>query len=216
MTIPTSVLTMMATLGLSAEQAKGVATMLSDVEAATRDEATADIEAGREKARERWHRWKNKQETNASKRLPTTANNSRSPDARVEDKTSNSDIEPQEKNKTKGDAAGFVDALRAVLDDERLDALVKHRRSRKAPVTALAAKLFIEAAGECRITVAEATDHCISRNWLTVKPDWIAKNAPRGSPSNRPPTAQEILKARRQVNSDDDQPPNRPLLVASR
>lgn len=107
-------------------------------------------------------------------------------DARVEVKTSNLDIEPVEKKKTRGDADGFVNALRALLDEDRLDALVKHRRSRKAPVTAYAAELFIAAADKCGISVAEATDHCIERNWLTVKPDWIAaKPPPRGSPPLR-------------------------------
>lgn len=107
-------------------------------------------------------------------------------DARVEVKTSNLDIEPVEKKKTRGDADGFVNALRALLDEDRLDALVKHRRSRKAPVSAYAAELFIAAADKCGISVAEATDHCIERNWLTVKPDWIAaKPPPRGSPPLR-------------------------------
>lgn len=106
--------------------------------------------------------------------------------ARVEVKTSNLDIEPQEKNKTRNDASAFQDALRALLDEDRLDALVKHRRARKAPVSAYAAELFIAAARTCGISVAEATDHCIERNWLTVKPDWIAaKPPPRGSPPLR-------------------------------
>jgi hypothetical protein len=160
---------------------------MMDRDARLHAEAAAEADEQRKaKGRQRWHKWKETNGTNVSKRLPTTANDLRAGDARVEVKTSNLDIEPVEKKKTRGDADGFVNALRALLDEDRLDALVKHRRSRKAPVTAYAAKLFIEAANACGISAAEATDHCIERNWLTVKPDWIAaKPPPRGSPPLR-------------------------------
>ena len=142
-------------------------------------------EARKAKGRERVAKWRearNVTETQPKVTVPLTGGG----DARGEVKTSNSDIEPQEKNKTRGDAVGFVGALRALLDEERLEALVKHRRSRKAPVTAYAAKLFIDAAAECGISLSEAADHCISRNWLTVRPDWLAARPPaRGSPPLR-------------------------------
>lgn len=144
------------------------------------------MERSRDKTRARVAKWREKKGGNVTDGVVTVTNGSRAGDARVEVKTSNSDIEPVEKNKTRGDAAGFVNALRALLDEERLDALVKHRRSRKAPVTAYAAKLFIDAAAECGITLSEAADHCISRNWLTVRPDWLAARPPaRGSPHLR-------------------------------
>jgi len=186
MTIPANVLAKLATLGLSSEHAEAVAGMLAAVEEATSAQYETVAEATKAKGRERWRRWKDNQVANVSKQLQTTANDLHAGDARVEVKTSNLDIEPQEKIKTRNDASAFQDALRALLDEDRLDALVKHRRARKAPVSAYAAELFIAAARTCGISVAEATDHCIERNWLTVKPDWIAaKPPPRGSPPLR-------------------------------
>lgn len=52
----------MATLGLSEEQARAVADMLTAVETATA--ATSD--AGKEKARERWRKWKERLALSAS------------------------------------------------------------------------------------------------------------------------------------------------------
>jgi hypothetical protein len=98
LTIPTEVIMKMATIGLSEEQAKAVADMLTAVETAT----AAASEAGKEKARARWRNWKERQSTNVSKRLPTVANASKQlagEGARVEDKTLTSEIEPQEEKK---------------------------------------------------------------------------------------------------------------------
>jgi hypothetical protein len=64
----------------------------------------AEVEAGKDKARERWRNWRERHPTNVSKRLPTVANDSKQlvrGDARVEDKTSNSEIEPQTKQETR-------------------------------------------------------------------------------------------------------------------
>ena len=179
----------LALAGLTTDQIALVMEIVQSAELSSRADAEAMIEASREKGRERWRKWDEKRRSNVGKHEQTLdgiSKHSRGGDARVEVKTSNLDIEPQEKNKTRGDAAGFVNALRALLDEERLDALVKHRRSRKAPVSAYAAELFIAAAKTCGISIAEATDHCIERNWLTVKPDWLAaKPQARGSPPLR-------------------------------
>jgi hypothetical protein len=59
--IPTAVLTKLATLGLSEAQAEAVASMLSAVETATKGEADAVIEKGREKVRVRVQKWRAKQ-----------------------------------------------------------------------------------------------------------------------------------------------------------
>lgn len=97
MTIPTPVLMKLATMGLSHEVASEIAEMLSAVEAATRADAESGIESSRAKARARFHKWKaSHPDANVSKRSQTLANGSRGGDARVEDKTSNLDIEPQE------------------------------------------------------------------------------------------------------------------------
>ena len=75
----------------------------------TEAQVTEEMEVGKEKARARWRRWKNNQTTNVSKRLPTAANNSRGSVARVEDKTSNLEIEPQkeERDALKREFASF-------------------------------------------------------------------------------------------------------------
>lgn len=111
MTIPTEVIMRMATLGLNEEQAKAIADMLTAVEAATAETIASGfeekIESSREKGRQRWRTWDEKRRTNVSQRLPTTANVSQQltgGDAPVEDKTSNSEIEPQEENKKRAKA----------------------------------------------------------------------------------------------------------------
>jgi hypothetical protein len=81
----------LATLGLSEAQAEAVATMLTDVEAATAADAQKGVEKGREKARIRWHTWNNK-------RLLTTANVSQQL-AGVEDSSSKKDISGKEESK---------------------------------------------------------------------------------------------------------------------
>jgi hypothetical protein len=59
-------------------------------------------------------------------------------------------------------------------------------------------------------------------DWRATWRNWCREAAARtpqqraGPSLNRPPTAQELLKARRQEISLDEPPPNRPLLVASR
>lgn len=185
MTIPTEVIMRMATLGLNEAQAKAVAEMLSTVEQAT----AADGEAGKEKARERWRRWKaNQDETNVSKRLPTTGNvskHSHESVAPVSDKPINTDT-PISESTAGRDLAEFKAGL-ATLDADQVSGLVKVRRAKKAPITGYAATLFAKAAAKCGLSISEAADMCIERNWLTVKPEWITPAA-RGSPSRQPAT----------------------------
>jgi hypothetical protein len=106
--IPQDVMMDLATIGLSAEQARVVASMLARVEDATKGEG----EKGKEKARARWRKWKEGHSTNVSKRLQTTANGSKQlvgERVPVEDKTSNLEIEPQkeEKKETRERASDF-------------------------------------------------------------------------------------------------------------
>jgi hypothetical protein len=93
--IPTAVMMKLATLGLSAAQAEAVAGMLSDVEAATAAVAETTVEKGREKARARWQKWKDKQPKNVGKRLQTPANVSKQL-ARVEGSSSKEEITGEE------------------------------------------------------------------------------------------------------------------------
>ena len=135
--------------------------------------------------------------------------------AGVEDTNSTQGIEPQVKNNGRSDLEGFRAELSPDLDAERLDALVKHRKAKKSQPTALAARLFRRDATACGLSLAEAVDTCIARNWITVKAEWLTERRQQGPPT-RAPTAQELLKARRQEIKDDERPPDRPMLVASR
>lgn len=131
----------------------------------------------------------------------------RSP-APVEDKTSNLEIEPQAKKDTPRAA------LEAVLDPSRSAAVLEHRQRLRKPLTAHAAKLLAGKFAQCPDPNA-AADKMIGNGWQGFEPEWMSKPEPRGSPA-RAPTAQEILKARRQEPDHDERPPIRPLLVASR
>jgi hypothetical protein len=94
MTITAAVLAQMATLGLTREQAEGVASMLAAVETATRADCDAVAEVSRAKARDRVQRWRDR---NVTKRNETSRNGLRERVTPVEEKTSNLEIEPQGK-----------------------------------------------------------------------------------------------------------------------
>lgn len=94
------------------------------------------------------------------------------------------------KNTTSKDHSEFKQAL-ASLDADQVGGLIKIRKAKKAPVTGYAASLFVKAAASCNLTVPEAADMCIERNWLTVKPEWMP--SARGSPPPRPPSFADAL-----------------------
>lgn len=195
--------------GLTTDQIAIVMEMMErDARAAEAAAAEAD-EQRKAKGRERWRRWKETNGTNVSKRLPTTANDLRGGDARVEVKTSNSEIEPQEKKDTPRAA------LEAVLDETRAAAVLEHRQRLRKPLTAHAAKLLAGKFAACPDPNA-AADKMVGNGWQGFEPEWMTRPDPRGSPASKLPSAQEILKARRQESTHDERPPNRPLLVASR
>lgn len=103
-------------------------------------------------------------------------------DTRADDKPIKHTIEPEEKNTAQKDHAEFRSVL-SELDADRMSALIKHRKAKRAQMSGHAARLFLSDVKACGLTLADAVDTCISRNWITVKPDWIAKQAPRGSPA---------------------------------
>jgi hypothetical protein len=104
--------------------------------------------------------------------------------AQAEDKTLDTDT-TSSKNTSSKDLAEFKGAL-ASLSADQISGLVKVRKAKKAPLTGYAANLLIKAANTCQIPLSEAADLCIERNWLTVKPDWLAKPSARGSPARQP------------------------------
>lgn len=193
MTIPAAVMVQLATLGLDRDQAESVAAMLSAVEDATR----AEGEPGKEKARARWRKWREKHpRTNDEQRLQTLANDSKRlvrGDARVEDKTLPTEIEPQEEKQTAQsarvrDLAEFRSELTPHVDTDRIEAYIKHRRTKRGQNTGYAARLFLADAAACQLSPADAIDACISRNWITVKPEYNLGKG-RGPPSHAPEIA---------------------------
>lgn len=59
------------------------------------------------------------------------------------------------------------------LDPERVEAIIKHRRSKHGQLTGLSARLFRRDAEACGLSLPDAVDTCISRNWITVKPEFL-------------------------------------------
>lgn len=167
-------------------------------------------EARKAKGRDRVAKWRearNVTETQPKVTVPLTGGG----DARGEVKTSNSDIEPVEKKDTPRAA------LMAILDETHAAAVVEHRQRIRKPLTAYAAAKLADKFAQCPDPNA-AADKMIGNGWQGFEPEWMNRPDARGSPQQqRPLTAQQILKARRQeIASDDDRPPNRPVLIASR
>ena len=167
------------------------------------------MEVSRNKTRARVAKWREKTAGNVTDGVVTVTNGLRAGDARVEVKTSNLDIEPVEKKDTPRAA------LEAVLDGTRAAAVLEHRQRLRKPLTVHAAKLLAGKFAACPDPNA-AADKMIGNGWQGFEPEWMSKPDARGSPVSKPLSASEILKARRQVNPDDERPPNRPVLIASR
>lgn len=124
--------------------------------------------------------------------------------ARVEDKTLTSEIEPQEskkeQNAPKRDAEDFRQVFRD-LDADHLDALIKHRRFKRAPLTKRAAELFRRDVEACGITVADAVDTVISRNWITVRAEWLTDRRQQGPPIKTNPVRDVIANLSKEMEA---------------
>lgn len=88
-------------------------------------------------------------------------------------------------NTTSKDHSEFRAAL-APLDADQLTAFIKHRKTKKAQITGHAARLFLKDVAACGLSVSEAIDLCIGRNWITVKPEYLTGRQARGSPPRQP------------------------------
>ena len=138
------------------------------------------------------------------------------PLAGVDAKLNKTQIEPVKKTPSR-DVADFKAELSS-LDADRLEALIKHRKSKKAQMTGHAARLFKRDAESCRLSLADAVDTCISRNWITVKAEWLANNSGRASPSVHSGNAAALLRKNlTEGNFRHDGPaPVGPRLIAAR
>lgn len=172
--------------GLSTDQIAVVMEMMAAKEA-----AHAEVEEARKaKGRERVAKWR--AERNVTETSPNvTERLMRDRVAPVDDKQKPIDTNTSQ-NTTSKDHSEFKAAL-ASLDADQVGGLIKIRKAKKAPVTGYAASLFVKAAASCNLTVPEAADMCIERNWLTVKPEWMP--SARGSPAPRQPQFADALAA---------------------
>jgi hypothetical protein len=188
--------------------------VILDTVRAYEDEAAETSEQGKEKARERWRRWKNKQSTNVGKRLQTDTNVS-SPLTRVEDSSSNKEDRKEEKKeraapKALSDLSAFKADLERDATPEQVDAFAKHRKAKNGQNSSYAATLFRRDAAACQMTVSEAIDTALSRGWLTVKPEYLAGRQATAPPQRQAPAETVGSLSKRQLfrQGNDDAPDN--------
>lgn len=182
--IPAEVMTRLATLGLEPEHARAVAEMLSAVETATKAEGDAAIEARRANDRERKARQRHVNSRDVTGQDGTSGTDI--PRARVEDNLPTKDTSGRQdkKNTKREDEDEFRADLASDLPADLLDGIIKVRRDKRGQVTGLSARYFRDDAAACGMTVAEAAKHCVSRSWITVKPEYFRG---KQGPPNAPP-----------------------------
>lgn len=185
---PADLFRKLSALGLNADQIAGVLDIMD-----------ADAESRKAKGRERWHKWKENQTANVSKRLPTTANVS-SQLTRGEDSSSKKQITEKEERKKdsaakpRGDLDAFKGELSSILDPARVDAIVAVRRKKGATMTAHAGSLLVSALRACP-DAATAADEMVLRNWTGIKPEWLENRSRQQGPppGNRKPNAVDAM-----------------------
>lgn len=180
MSLPSAVIDAMLESGCTAKQiARAVKAANAEAEARAEHKRAMDAE------RKRRQRAREKEEM--SRDVTRTARDSKDAAlARVEDKPLPTGIEPQETQtheKRETDIAAFRRVcVEGGLDTERIEALIKHRRAKRGAITGHAAALFRRDAEACGMSLIEATDTAISRNWITVKPEYFT-NRQRAGPA---------------------------------
>lgn len=99
----------------------------------------------------------------------------------------------------------------ADVDADRIEAIVKHRRTKCAALTANAARLFRRDVEACGLSMAEGIDICISRNWITVKADWLrpASSRPSTKRESYADAYRDIIEHERATPSTDHAPVER-------
>lgn len=117
-------------------------------------------------------------------------------DTRVEDKTSNSEIEPQKKDIRDTP----LSRLEVVLDQERARSVVDHRQRIRKPLTERAAKLLADKFARCRDPNA-AADAMVSNGWQGFEPEWMDRPTARGSPAVVPMKDTAANAARRRIEA---------------
>lgn len=190
--IDTATLDAMLTSGCTAEQIVVAvkASLMSHV--TTRDERDMRM---REAAKLRQQRHRAKISVTRDKRDPR---------ARVEDKPLTLEIEPQEQIKKDSSPSEVRHILSEHLDAETVEAVLNHRKSKKAPVsTPLAARGLVKAFLEFPGGPNAAAEMMVTNGWTGFKRDYWDKGQPRGSPP-RPATGLNAIteKFRQELEAD--------------
>ncbi|HEU4342167.1 MAG TPA: hypothetical protein VFU31_11400 [Candidatus Binatia bacterium] len=111
----------------------------------------------------------------------------------AQDKETDTESDQQKNNRTPRDE------LLAVLDAERADAVIDHRKRLRKPLSAHAAKLLARRFSEWMDPNA-AADEMIARGWQGFNVEWMASTAQgmtRPPPNgNKPPTVAELAMRR--------------------
>jgi hypothetical protein len=205
--IPASALRKLARLGLSDEQADAIADMLREVEEATDRAANAKIDAREEDRRsrsrggnaERQRRFRERngnngvtQDDNALQPViqrdepePYKDNHARAP---VCSNGSSLRSEPVIENKQEklkptvlSKKSECLEILLECLSVETATDLISHRKAKKSPMTAGAAKGLVKAFRAFGDTESAARA-MMAQGWTGFNPEWMT-NQPRGSPS---------------------------------
>jgi hypothetical protein len=107
------------------------------------------------------------------------------------------------------------DELLVVLDEERADAVIEHRKRLKPALSAYAARLLARKMGQCDDPNA-AADAMIANGWKGFEPHYLERRRGTGPPRNRGPTFADIANGAADFLRDnpDDEPPDRTFLPA--
>lgn len=87
----------------------------------------------------------------------------------------------------RSDLADFRSELSAILDHDRIEALVAVRRKKGATMTGNTGRLLVAAIRRCSQSPAEVADEMALRNWTGVKPEWLEPKSPPQRQANGPP-----------------------------
>jgi hypothetical protein len=192
--IPESALLELATLGLSKDQARAVSRMLREVEDATKGEASQAIDARRRVDRERQKRHRDSVTSRDIAGQNVTERDEPSPykdkpraDALISNGSSLRS-EPVIENKQEklkptvlSKKSECLEILLECLSVETATDLISHRKAKKSPMTAGAAKGLVKAFRAFGDTESAARA-MMAQGWTGFNPEWMT-NQPRGSPS---------------------------------
>lgn len=152
------------------------------------------------------YRAKKKGETvtdDATNNVTQSVTEASQPRARVE-KTQQTIDKPNGKNKTP--SVTQRQHLETVLDAERAEAVIEHRKRIRKPLTAHAAKLLAGKLGRCSDPNA-AADAMVSNGWQGFEPEWLEnRNSPRAPPTRQNVLEDAFAETRRDFENFDAEP----------